>query len=392
MLKVLHLISSSGFFGAENMLIELSKGLGHTTFSPIFGVFRNQHNPHLEVAEEAKRYNFPVKIFPCNGRLDLKTLLSLRRFSEDQKISIIHTHGYKSNLYALAASIGKKVHLITTCHNWLGDDPKMRFYGWLDKFFLNRFGRVIAVSDSLKQEILRHNISPRKVLTIYNGIDVDRFNQQKKSDCIRREFGIDESCKVIGTVGRLSEEKGHVYLLQGAKKVLKKYPRVVFLIVGDGPLRRHLEANSSQLAERRIAKAGSFEAPIIFTGVRTDMPAIYSLMDIFILPSLTEGLPMVLLEAMASETPVVATKVGAVPKVVEHDNSGLLIPKGDVNALTKAIIDLLANPQKAHFLAKNAYEKVRTEFSSQKMAERYAEVYKEVLGVTRQTKQTQSTQ
>ncbi|MFX0202914.1 MAG: glycosyltransferase, partial [Candidatus Hodarchaeota archaeon] len=176
MLKVLQLISSSGFFGADNMLIELSKGLRHTTFSPIIGVFRNLHNPHLEVAEEAKRYNVPVEIFPCNGRLDFKTLLSIRRFLEDQKIGIIHTHGYKSNLYALAASLGQNVSLITTCHNWLGDDPKMRFYARLDKFFLNRFGKVIAVSEGLKQEILCHNISPRKVLTIYNGVDVDRFN------------------------------------------------------------------------------------------------------------------------------------------------------------------------------------------------------------------------
>jgi glycosyltransferase involved in cell wall biosynthesis len=381
MTKVLHLISSSGFFGADNMLIELSKGLRHTTFSPIIGVFKNLHNPHLEVVKEAKRHNFPVEIFPCKGRLDLRAILSIRRFLEGQKFDIIHTHGYKSNLYALAASFGKKVPRVTTCHNWLGDAPKMRFYARLDKFFLNRFDRLIAVSDSLRQEILKQNISPQKVLTIYNGVGIDRFNTQKKPDNIRTEFGIDEGCKIIGTVGRLSEEKGHIHLLHAAKKVIREYPKTVFLIVGGGPLRQRLEAKSSLLA-----------TPFIFTGVRNDMPVIYSIMDIFVLPSLTEGLPMALLEAMASQRPVVATKVGAVPRVIKHGSSGLLIKPADVEGLAKAIMDLLANPQKGHYLAKNAYEIVRQHFSSQGMAEKYVEVYKEVLGLTRQTQQTQSTQ
>jgi len=381
MIKVLHLISSSGFFGADNMLIELSKELRHTIFSPIIGVFKNLHNPHLEVAEEAKRYSFPVEIFPCNGRLDLKTLLLIRRFLEEQKIDIIHTHGYKSNLYALAASFGKKVSRVATCHNWLGDDPRMKFYERLDKSFLNRFDRVIAVSDSVKQEILNHNISPKKVLTIYNGINIDRFDNQEKADSIRRKFGIDESGKVIGTVGRLSEEKGHIHLLHAAEKVLQEYPKVKFLIVGDGPLRRHLEAKSLQLAKSGSAKAGSSESPFVFAGVRNSMPAIYSMMDIFVLPSLTEGFPMALLEAMASQRPVVATKVGAVPKIIEHGHSGLLVPPGDVKALAKAIMDLLANLQKASHLAKHAHQKVKLHFSSQRMAERYVEVYQDIVRV-----------
>jgi glycosyltransferase involved in cell wall biosynthesis len=381
-MRVLQLISSSGFYGADNVLIELSKQLRYTFFQPIMGVFKNVQSPHLEVAQEAKQCNFPVEIFPCKGRLDFRTILQIRRFLGKQKIDIIHSHGYKSNLYALAASLGTNLPKVTTCHNWLGDDPKMKFYARLDKFFLNQFDRVIGVSDTVTQDILTHNISPNKVLTIYNGINVDSFTSQKKpdTDAIRKELGINNKCRVIGTVGRLSEEKGHSYLLKAAETVLQEYPKVVFLIVGDGPLRQHLEDRSSQLTEI-YASTTCAKGAFIFAGVRKDMPAIYSLMDVFVLPSLTEGLPMVLLEAMASKKPVVATSVGAVPNVIEDGHSGLLVRPGDVNDLSQAIKHLLAHPEKASQLAEHARQKVKEQFSSQKMAQRYVGVYQNVLGV-----------
>jgi len=372
-LKVLHLINSSGFFGADNVLIELSKQMRQTAFSPTIGVFKNLKIPHLEVAEVARRYDFPVEIFPCKGKLDIRTILSIRNFLRAQKIDIAHSHGYKSNFYALAASTGNKVSLIATCHNWLGQDRKMKLYARLDKSFLNRFDKVVAVSDSVEKEILKHNISPAKVLVIQNGIDLGRFNSGRKTDTLRRELGIDPKCNIVGTVGRLSEEKGHTHLLHGAQKVLQAYPDVVFLIVGDGPLREDLQDKALQLAQE-----GSVN-PFLFTGVRNDMEEIYSLMDIFVLPSLTEGLPMVLLEAMAAQKPVVATRVGAVPRVIENGHSGLLIPPGDVESLAGAIIDLLNDPQKAQYMAQNGYERVRDHFSAKRMAEQYIKVYEDVL-------------
>jgi glycosyltransferase involved in cell wall biosynthesis len=336
----------------------------------------------LEVAEEAKRHNLPMTIFRCDGRLDIGTILSIRKFLERHEINLVHSHGYKSNLYALAASLGKSQRRVATCHNWLGETRKMRFYARLDKFFLNRFDAVIAVSDSVKQEMLNHNLSAGKVSIICNGIDTNRFNNPNKVHSVRREFGIDESCKVIGTVGRLAEEKGHVYLLHAAKQVLHKYPEVIFLIVGDGPLKGFLERECSQLAETGYLRTGCPKGPVVFAGIRNDIPDIYMLMDIFVLPSLVEGLPMALLEAMASQRPVVATKVGGIPKVVEHGHCGLLIQPGDVNSLAKAILDLLANPEKGHWLAKHARQKVEQQFSSRVMAERYVEVYQDVLGTS----------
>lgn len=155
---------------------------------------------------------------------------------------------------------------------------------------------------------------------------------------------------------------------------MEQYPKVVLLIVGDGPLRNELQERVEDLGIRD---------KVIFTGMRSDTPELYSLMEFFILSSITEGLPVALLEAMASKKPVIATEVGAVPKVIQDGHSGLLVEPKDVEGLSKAIIDLLENPDQAAYLALNGYEEVTNEFSSQKMAERYVEVYKEVLRVRR---------
>ncbi len=380
-MRVLQLISSSGFYGADNVLIELVKELLYTDFVPIIGVFKNVHNPHLEVAEVADRHGLSVVIFPCNGKLDPKTILLIRKYFQKQRIDIIHTHGYKSNLYALASSAGKSIPKICTCHNWLGDDPKMRFYAWLDKLMLKRFDAVVAVSGSVRREILNQCPMSEKVATIFNGINIQEFNRQKKLHDIRKELRIDKHCKIIGTVGRLSEEKGHSHLLHAAQDVFKEHPDVVFLFVGDGPLRQKLEEKAFQLASTALPKGQNGQGPFVFTGVRSDLPAIYSIMDIFVLPSLTEGLPMVLLEAMASHKPVVATKVGAIPSVIEHGLSGLLVQPGDVGALAHAINDFLSDASKAKRLANSAFETVKKRFSSKIMAEKYVELYQDVLGI-----------
>jgi len=379
--KVLQLISSSGFYGADNVLIELSRQLNATDFSPIVGVFKNLYNPHLEIAKVAQSHCLPVQVFRCRGKLDPKTILGLRHFLEKQKIGLIHAHGYKTNFYVLAATAGKKIPCVTTCHNWLGDESKMRFYSWLDKSLLKRFDRVVAVSDPVMREIQKHGTASKKVVKILNGIDVDRFINTGNRARLKEELGIPENARVIGTVGRLSEEKGHMHLFEAAVTVMERCPKVVFLVVGDGPLRPYLEEKSKEFADTARVKTGISETPFIFAGVRQDMPAIYSIMDIFILPSLNEGLPMVLLEAMASQKPVIATNVGAVPKVIENGYSGILVPPGDIESLAEAIIDLLSNPRKAGVFAAHARERVEQEFSSKRMAERYIEVYKDVLRV-----------
>lgn len=373
-MKVLHLISSSGYFGADNMLIELARGTSGSTVSPVVGVFRNVHNPHVEIGDVARIHGIPVEIFPCRGKVDPRTVLDIRRFATRQGIDIVHTHGYKSNLYGLGSTAGMRVGRIATCHNWLGEDVKMKSYARLDKLLLRRFDRVVAVSETIREELVSVRIPSRKLVTVYNGIDLKRFSCQDGTEETRKALGIPEGLKVIGTVGRLSEEKGHTHLLRAARDPALAGRNLAFLIVGDGPLRGRLEEDGAERASPH---------KIVFTGTRRDVERLYSLMDIFVLPSLTEGLPMALLEAVASKRPVVATRVGGVPGVIEEGFSGRLVPPGDAGALAEAIRDILLDPEQGRRMAENAFATVRETFSADAMTQRYLEIYGEVRSLRR---------
>lgn len=383
-MRVLHLISSGGFYGAERVVITLANEQKKQGLDVYIGVFKNFRNPHLEIVQNAQRYNLSTNIFDCKGKFDVRTISNIRSFLKENKINIINSHGYKSNFYALLSILKMDIKKITTCHNWLGDSLKIGFYKWLDKTLLNKFDKVVVVSDVLKEEVLKSGISEEKLKVIYNGTDINKFklpnsNYQKQAlnseeqmvnskDKIRRKFGIKEDEKVVGTVGRLTEEKGHRYLVKAAEKVITEFPNIKFLIVGDGPLKDSLQSMAYSL---------QLENKVIFTGIRDDIPDILKIMDIFVMPSLKEGMPMALLEAMAAKKPVIAAKVGAIPKIIEDGYTGLLVDSGDERKLSNLIIELLRNEEKASFLAQNGCQKIKSKFSSKKMAEKYIKVYSE---------------
>jgi glycosyltransferase involved in cell wall biosynthesis len=377
-MKILQLISSSGFFGSENVMIQLSRELRSRGFEPVVGVFDNRRQSHLEAAEVARGNRFRVEVFACRGKVDPRTLLRIRRFLRGEHVEILHTHGYKSNLYGLWASVGMEIGRVATCHNWLGEDLKMRMYARLDKMFLRRFDRVIAVSDSIREQLSKVRMAPGKMVMIHNGIDLKRFECSAEARKVREELGIPEGCKVIGSVGRLSAEKGHCYLIQAAQELLSHDRNLFVLIIGDGPLRGALE--------KGVAEKRGLGSNILFTGTRRDIERIYSAMDVFVLPSLTEGLPMALLEAAAAGKAVVATRVGGIPTIIEHGRSGLLVKPGDAKGLAKAIQEILADPDMGRRMARNAYEAVKGSFSAEMMADRYVEVYEEVASRDRPTR------
>ena len=369
--KILHLISSAGFFGAENVVIELAKQLLASNYEPIIGVFNNIHNNHTEIADVAKSYNLKVKLFTCNGQFDLKTIMTIRNFIKKNDILIIHSHGYKSNFYALMANLyNKNLSSITTCHLWTQASFKNRIYESLDKKWLNRFDRIVTVSDELMDEVLTRRISESKVTTIYNGIDLDRFNDVFNINDIRKKLNIPSHFKVIGTIGRLNEQKGHVFIIESAPQILKAFPDTIFVIVGDGYLKQTLQ--------EKVVDA-KLEKNFIFTGIYKNIPEILAAMDIFILPSLAEGLPMALLEAMAAKKPIIASKVGSIPDVIIPNETGLLIEPRDVSSLEKSIIELLNDKNKAARLAENGYKTIINKFSSKIMAKKYLDIYETLL-------------
>jgi len=351
------------------MLIELSKGLqAMDGCKCTVGVIRNSQNPNVEVSEEAKKEGLRTAIFPCRNRFDLQTIFQIRKFLRESKVNLIHCHGYKANFYGLFASRGK-IPAVTTHHNWLRWHWRLGLYCLLDSLWIRYFDRVITVSEKNIEELLRYRIPKAKIRVIDNGIDMDRFNREIQAGAIKKELGLLENSKVVGTIGRLGDEKGQIYLLQAARGVVEKEKSVRFLIVGDGPLREYLKEETAKLG---IADS------VTFTGYRQDIPELLSAMDLFILPSIKEALPMVLLEALAARKAVIATRVGAIPKVVNNEN-GIMVDPGDAAGLQDAILSLLANEEKRREYASAGYDTVKTHFSLERMRSEYIDLYHELL-------------
>jgi glycosyltransferase involved in cell wall biosynthesis len=366
---ILHLISSSGLLGAERVLLELAEHSKRAGLKVTIGVFENSRNPNLEVANEAKERGFQVQIFPCNGRYDKKTIRMIKDYMDKAGINVIHSHNYKSNFYAWRALSNNNIRWVVTKHG-RRSGPKLLLYNLLDGFIVRHADRIIAVSGEIVRKMRLARIDTKKICLIENGVNLDRFVGNISSSSIRESLGIKKGKIVIGTVGSLTKEKGHIYLLRAIPKVIESFPEMVFVFVGDGK-------ESSNL-ERMVFKLGIIDK-VIFAGMRRDIPEILSILDVFVLPSLNEGLPIALLEAQAARVPVVATRVGAIPDVVKDRVTGILIPPEDPEAIAKSIVRVLSDRKGAHNMAQKGFERVRDNFSSEKMASKYIMIYKELI-------------
>lgn len=369
---ILHLISSSGLLGAERVLLELAEYSRRAGLKVAIGIFQNHKNPNSELAKVASTLGLKVQVFPCRWRFDPKTISLIRAFIYREQINILHSHGYKGNFYALMAT-RDKIPWIITNHNWTRTTFKLKVYAFLD-LLLTRFAKkVVVVSDEIASRLLKCGVSPHKIVVIDNGIDLQQFSSPKRNSLLKKCLEIEEKSKVIGTIARLTKEKGHIYLIEAARNIVSVFPGTTFLIVGDG--------NERDRLEKRVMESG-LKDKVIFTGQRKDIIDILSILDIFVLPSITEGLPIALLEALASQLPVVATNVGAVPKVIINRETGLLIEPRSVASLINAISELLSDWERARQFGYRGYQKVEKEFSAQCMADRYFNLYSEVLSET----------
>src|SRR5436305_12426521 len=262
-MKILHLISSGGLYGAETMVVALSRCLQQQDHTSIIGVFHNLHSPNTQVADHARSAGVPVQMIACKGRLDPSAVMALRRFIRERQIDTIHAHGYKADIYGYAASRGLSTPILSTCHTWYDNDTAAYLYGVLDRRVLKRFDMTIAVSESVAAQLRHAGVSETRISIINNGVDLAAFETAKAT--LRHELG--GSKIIIGAVARLAPEKGIPYLLRAPAVVLQQHPDVVFALVGDGPDRQQLEAETQRLG---------VQENVLFTGARRDMAGVYA--------------------------------------------------------------------------------------------------------------------
>ncbi len=323
-----------------------------------------------------------IKIFPVDIRgefaplVDWKTVGELTRIIQHNRIHIVHAHGIKAGtLGRIAARRAGAPAFIATVHNFINCEKtpswKKALYIKLERELWRGTDGLVAVSNALAEQLKKYYGSTgSRLVTIYNGIDLERF--KCIVDCAekRRELGLRTTDPVVGVVARLVPEKGVSALLKAAPQILEKFPRVQFLIVGEGPLRKELEAESVKLG---------LKDKTVFAGFRHDVPKFLPLVNVLVVPSFSEGLSIVTLEGMAARRPIVAFETGGIPELLVHGETGLLVPKGDYYRLGRAVINILEHPMLAEHLGCNARNVVEENFQVEGMVRKTEKLYEDIL-------------
>lgn len=364
--KVLQLISSGGYYGAENMLLNLCASQEQSGCQNSLLLFYNVHVPNVEFYERARRRGLSVRMVHCNGRADWRAVRQIEEYIEEDGVDLVHTHGYKADLYGYLAAWRCHKPVVATCHNWVGGTAALGIYNHLDRMALKKFNALAAVSDRVAQRLLAFGVPAEKIRTIANGIDVNAFERAQPLPLLNAE-----GSTVVGMVARLDMQKGFEYLLQAARELCNAFPALKVVIVGEGPDRDKIEEMIQQYG---------LQSSVMLAGQQSNMPGVYAAMDIFVLPSLNEGLPMTVLEAMAASKPVIATRVGAIPSVIRDGENGLLVDPKNSEGLRNTIANLLVDPECRRRMGDQAHAWVSRNYTSEAMALKYREMYEEVLG------------
>lgn len=299
-----------------------------------------------------------------------KLLALIRVFFEliRNRPDVINTHNFLANVYGSYAGHLLRIPICLTLHSGDNQNPKE-----FKRRSMSIPRHFICVSSKIKEILLSSadkNISQDNVSIINNGIDPDSFVNTALSNA-RQEFGISENTFLVGTVGRLQSIKNQKILLEAIAVLSKNNENIYVLVVGDGPLRYELESLSVSL---------EIQKKVCFAGSRNDVARLLAEMDVFVLPSLAEGSPISLIEAMSVRLPVVATAVGAIPNIIQNGINGYLIPPADLPALVNRLDYISENRELSKEVGERAYETVQKEYSMDKMKLSYYEIYKKLAG------------
>jgi glycosyltransferase involved in cell wall biosynthesis len=332
--SILQLRSSAGLYGADRVVLALDAGLRRQGARSRLLSIRNYLMASQPLHEAAMDAGQDAVLLPCRGRIDMRTVAALVAQIDTCAADVLHVHDYKSAFYAwLATRRRPQVKLVATLHGWVEASQALRLYNTLEIALLRRFDTLVVVAAAQAERLLRAGVPAARIRQIDNGIALAA--SEPPSPALRTALGLDDAGLVFAAVARLSPEKNLSLLLDAFATVAAGDRRTMLLIVGDGPERQALEAQAGRLG---------LQDRVRFAGIRTDMAQVYPLIDCLVLPSLSEGMPLVVLEAMSRAIPVIASAVGEVPRLLANTRHGRLVPPGDEPALRAAMLAALAQP------------------------------------------------
>ncbi|MGL4422926.1 MAG: glycosyltransferase, partial [Gemmataceae bacterium] len=284
---------------------------------------------------------------------------------------IWHGHDYKTNALGLLLKRFWPMRLVTTAHGWVHHTPRTPIYYKIDQLCLRRYEQVYCVSPDLHAECRAFGVSERRCILLENGIDETVYQRSQTIAAAQAKLGLAGKGFLIGAAGRLEKEKAFDNLIRAVAALRKQERAVHLVIVGEGSQRQAL---------LELAREMQVSEHVTLAGWQSDVRTYFEAMDVFALSSLREGLPNVVLEAMALEVPVVVTKINGLPRLIESGVNGLLVPAGEVEPLTKALAGLLEQPEQQAKFRHAGRKTIETRYSFRQRMETLADHYDQLLG------------
>lgn len=367
-IRILHLRASNFYGGPERQLHMHARLAGGSRYHIAVSSFA-ESGQTPEFLQLIANDGIATHTFPVASAYDYRAVSLVREYLSAQRIDILCTHDYRSHLIGYLARQRLSVKWIAFSRGFTWDNLKIRTFHWVEKMLARFADRIVAVSHAQSAKLKRLYVPERKVSVIHNAIDLASLQRTEPQD-LRVRFGLPAEAIVAVAAGRFSREKGQPTLVQAGSLAVMKNPRLRIVMFGNGPELDRIKQSVRDLG---------CDQYIICPGFERNILACVKGADMLVNPSFTEGLPNVLLEAMALGIPVIATNVGGVPELVTHAVSGLLVQPDDAYALAEGMLTLANDPQRRAALAVAALETVRQSFSFEGQFAKLATVYDEVI-------------
>jgi glycosyltransferase involved in cell wall biosynthesis len=367
--RILEFASYAGIGGTQTMLLEFLRHASPVKYEFSVCVLLE----HGFLNEEVSKSGIDNTSLNMRGYWDFAAWWKLYRFARDKQFDLIRTYGLKAHI--IGRLVGRLLGIPVNITSVRNTDPWRKWYHALLDFLTSGLTDVY-ISNSEAGRIATHqreHVPLSKIITIPNGIDLSAYTAMSIGDTRRRyrqALGIAPTTPVIGIVANLRQQKGHKTIVDALPVMLEQFPDVKCLFVGEDLLNGEIH---QYVQEKQL------DQTVIFTGFRPDIPELLSVLDVFLLPSLWEGIPRAILEAMALQKPVVVTAVGGIPEIVEPDQTGIFVPSDDPKALAQAVIFLLTNPDIAEKMGQAGYERVQQFFALDAVVARTEVIYDQLI-------------
>jgi glycosyltransferase involved in cell wall biosynthesis len=367
-INILHLRASNFYGGAEKQLHYHSIKACSSGFNIIISSFteRGQSPEFLRIIAKD---NISTYLFNVKNAYDPKAIQIIRSYIKEKNIHILCTHDYRTHLIGFLATRSSGTKWVAFSHGWTKENWKVRLYHRIDKIILRFADCVVAVSHSQKQKLKRVLIPGRKISVVHNAVEPDCFSKVEKVN-LHLKFGFTANSIICVSAGRFSHEKGQIYLVKAAIKAIEKNDFLRFILFGDGP--------DLEKIKDRISGLG-YQDKILCPGFEKNLLSFVKGADILINPSLSEGLPIIVLEAIALGIPIVATAVGGVPEVIQDGVNGYLVLPKDVCSLAEKILSLSSDRTRAKEFADKGLQTIMNSFTFTQQNLKLTQLYRQLL-------------